>query len=33
MLDILADARLTAAKPVKFPMAKGLKLSTKTGDL
>jgi len=31
--DILTDAGLTAAKPAKFPMAKGLKLSTETGEL
>ena len=31
--DILADAGLTAAKPAKFPMAKGLKLSVDTGVL
>ena len=33
ILDILADAGLTAAKPAKFPMAKGLKLSAETGVL
>jgi len=32
-MDILTDAGLTATKPAKFPMAKGLKLSTKIGDL
>jgi len=32
-LDILSDAGLTVAKPAKFPMAKGLKLSTKGGTL
>jgi len=31
--DILADAGLTVAKPAKFPMAKGLKLSVETGVL
>ena len=33
ILDILADTGLTAAKPAKFRMAKGLKLSTEMGDL
>jgi len=33
ILDILADTGLTTTKPAKFPMAKGLKLSTETGDL
>jgi len=32
-LDILADVGLAAAKPPKFPMPKGLKLSTETGQL
>jgi len=31
IMDILTNAGLTAAKPTKFPMAKGLKLSTETG--
>ena len=33
ILDILTDAGLTATKPAKFPMEKGLKLSTKKGEL
>jgi len=33
ILDILANAGLIAAKLAKFPMPKGLKLSTKIGSL
>jgi len=33
ILDILTDAGLTAAKPVRFPMPKGLKLSIEAGAL
>jgi len=33
ILDILSDAGLTAATPARFPMAKGLKLSTEEGTL
>ena len=33
ILDILIDAGLTAAKPAKFPLPQGLKLSTDVGDL
>ena len=32
ILDILTDAALTA-KPAKFPLPQGLKLSTEVGDL
>jgi len=32
ILNILTDAGLTAAKPARFPMAKGLKMSTETGE-
>ena len=33
ILDILVDARLTAAKPAKFPLPRGLKLSTENGQM
>ena len=33
IMDILSDTGLNAAKPAKFPMANGLKLSTETGEL
>ena len=33
IMDILTDAGLTVAKPTKFPMAKGLKLSSEAGEL
>jgi len=32
-LDILFDAGITAAKPAKFPLPKGLKLSTEHGAI
>ena len=32
-MDILIDAGLIAAKPARFPMAKGLKLPIETGEL
>jgi len=32
VLDILVDAGLTGAKPAKFPLSKGLKLSMDTGQ-
>jgi len=33
VLDILCDAGVTASKPAKFPLPKGLKLNTKHGDI
>lgn len=33
ILDILTDAGLTGAKPAKFPLPKGSKLCTDTGDI
>jgi len=33
VLDILQDAGLTGAKPARFPLLKGLKLSSKLGEL
>jgi len=33
IMDILSNTGFTAAKPAKFSMAKGLKLSTKTREL
>ena len=33
VLDILSDAGLTRAKPFKFPLLKGLKLSNDSGNL
>lgn len=33
ILDILTDAGMTGVKPAKFPLPKGLKLSSDSGDL
>ena len=33
VMDILSDAGLTGVKPAKFPLPKGLKLSTKSGNI